>query len=48
MLVQPEPPEPSTVRVAGPWTHHEVSANGIRLHIAELGTGPIRRTAAGV
>ena len=41
MLVQPEPPEPSTVRVAGPWTHHEVSANGIRLHIAELGTGPL-------
>jgi pimeloyl-ACP methyl ester carboxylesterase len=29
------------VRVAGPWTHREVSANGIRLHVVELGTGPL-------
>jgi pimeloyl-ACP methyl ester carboxylesterase len=34
-------PDPSTVRLAGPWTHRDVSANGIRLHIAELGSGPM-------
>lgn len=25
----------------GPWTHHELSANGIRLHVALSGTGPL-------
>ncbi|GAA1942653.1 alpha/beta hydrolase [Amycolatopsis minnesotensis] len=35
-----ERPDPSTVRVPGPWTHRDLSANGIRLHIAELGSGP--------
>lgn len=34
-------PEPSTVRIPGPWTHRDVSANGIRLHTVELGTGPL-------
>ena len=34
-------PEPSTVRIAGPWTHRDVSANGIRLHLVERGTGPL-------
>ena len=34
-------PDPSTVRIPGPWTHRDVSANGIRLHIAEAGTGPL-------
>lgn len=34
-------PDPSSVRIPGPWTHREVSANGIRLHVAELGTGPL-------
>ncbi|MDX8051455.1 alpha/beta hydrolase [Lentzea sp. BCCO 10_0798] len=34
-------PDPSVVRVAGPWTHRDVSANGIRLHVAELGDGPL-------
>jgi pimeloyl-ACP methyl ester carboxylesterase len=29
------------VRVSGPWTHRDVSANGIRLHVAELGEGPL-------
>ncbi|WP_024875446.1 alpha/beta fold hydrolase [Saccharomonospora piscinae] len=33
-------PDPSTVRLEGPWTHRDVSANGIRLHVAELGSGP--------
>ncbi|MEU6645062.1 alpha/beta hydrolase [Saccharomonospora sp. NPDC046836] len=36
-----EPPDPSTVRLPGPWTHRDVSANGIRLHVAEAGTGPL-------
>ncbi|MGH3824027.1 MAG: alpha/beta fold hydrolase [Pseudonocardiaceae bacterium] len=35
------PPDPSSVRIPGPWTHREISANGIRLHVAELGTGPL-------
>jgi pimeloyl-ACP methyl ester carboxylesterase len=35
------PPEPSTVRIAGPWVHRDVSANGIRLHVAALGDGPL-------
>ncbi|MGH3785591.1 MAG: alpha/beta fold hydrolase [Pseudonocardiaceae bacterium] len=35
------PPDPSSVRVPGPWTHREISANGIRLHVAEVGSGPL-------
>ena len=35
------PPDPSTVRIAGPWTHRDVSANGIRLHAVEVGTGSL-------
>ncbi|MBA2472902.1 MAG: alpha/beta hydrolase [Pseudonocardiales bacterium] len=35
------PPDPSSVRIPGPWTHREVSANGIRLHVAEAGKGPL-------
>lgn len=34
-------PDPSSVRLAGPWTHRAVSANGIRLHVAECGEGPL-------
>lgn len=34
-------PDPSSVRVPGPWTHREVSANGIRQHIVECGDGPL-------
>jgi pimeloyl-ACP methyl ester carboxylesterase len=34
-------PEPSSVRLPGPWTHRDVSANGIRLHVAEYGQGPL-------
>jgi pimeloyl-ACP methyl ester carboxylesterase len=29
------------VRDEGPWTHRDVSANGIRFHIVEAGTGPL-------
>lgn len=35
------PPDPGSVRIPGPWTHRDVSANGIRLHVAEIGTGPL-------
>jgi pimeloyl-ACP methyl ester carboxylesterase len=34
-------PDPSIVRIDGPWAHRDVSANGIRLHVAELGDGPV-------
>ncbi|ORL73999.1 alpha/beta fold hydrolase [Prescottella equi] len=30
-------PDPSTVRFDGPWTHRDIHANGIRIHIAEAG-----------
>jgi pimeloyl-ACP methyl ester carboxylesterase len=33
--------EDSTVLVDGPWLHRSINANGIRLHIAEAGTGPL-------
>ena len=35
------PPDPSSVRIVGPWTHRDISANGIQLHVAELGSGPL-------
>ncbi len=34
-------PDPSSVRLPGPWTHRAVSANGIRLHVVECGAGPL-------
>ena len=34
-------PDGSIVRDPGPWTHRDVSANGIRFHIVEAGTGPL-------
>ena len=33
--------EPTAVLVPGPWSHRDVSTNGTRLHIAELGEGPL-------
>lgn len=33
--------EESVVLVDGPWTHRDVSANGIRLHTVEAGAGPL-------
>lgn len=35
------PPDPSTVRIDGPWAHRDVHANGIRLHVADTGEGPL-------
>jgi pimeloyl-ACP methyl ester carboxylesterase len=37
----PGAPDSSVVLVEGPWTHRTVRANGIALHVAELGTGPL-------
>lgn len=35
------PPDASSTRLPGPWIHRAVSANGIRLHVAECGEGPL-------
>lgn len=37
----PGAPDSSIVLVDGPWTHRTVRANGIAMHVAELGTGPL-------
>jgi pimeloyl-ACP methyl ester carboxylesterase len=37
----PGAPDSSIVLVPGPWTHRSVGANGIALHVAELGSGPL-------
>lgn len=34
-------PQRTVVDVEGPWTHRDVSANGARFHVAELGEGPL-------
>ncbi|RZS41281.1 pimeloyl-ACP methyl ester carboxylesterase [Herbihabitans rhizosphaerae] len=34
-------PDPSSVRVDGPWAHRDLYANGIKLHLAEVGEGPM-------
>lgn len=34
-------PDSSVALVEGPWTHRTVRANGIALHVAEMGTGPL-------
>jgi pimeloyl-ACP methyl ester carboxylesterase len=34
-------PDSSVVLIDGPWTHRMVRANGIALHVAEMGTGPL-------
>lgn len=31
----------SSVLIEGPWSHRFISANGTRLHVVELGTGPL-------
>ncbi|HVV77403.1 MAG TPA: alpha/beta hydrolase [Mycobacteriales bacterium] len=40
-MAAPRVVEQSAVLIDGPWTHRHVSANGIRLHVAEAGTGPL-------
>jgi len=34
-------PDLASVMVDGPWTHREISANGMRFHAAEMGDGPL-------
>jgi pimeloyl-ACP methyl ester carboxylesterase len=34
------PPDPSVVRIDGPWRHLEVHANGIRFHVTEATANP--------
>ena len=34
-------PDATSVLLPGPWTHRDVSANGVRLHAAEAGSGPL-------
>jgi pimeloyl-ACP methyl ester carboxylesterase len=36
-----EPPDATSVLLPGPWNHRDVSANGVRLHVAEAGEGPL-------
>ena len=36
-----QPRDDATVLIDGPWTHRTVRANGIALHVAEMGTGPL-------
>src|SRR5579875_66246 len=37
----PGSPDSSVALVEGPWNHRIVRANGIALHVAEVGTGPL-------
>jgi pimeloyl-ACP methyl ester carboxylesterase len=37
----PGTPDSAVALVDGPWTHRTVRANGIALHVAEAGTGPL-------
>ncbi|HZB19333.1 MAG TPA: alpha/beta hydrolase [Blastococcus sp.] len=42
MTVPPDgPPDATSVLLPGPWTHRDISANGVRLHAAEAGAGPL-------
>ncbi len=36
----PLPDPEAAIRAPGPWTHRDVSANGARFHVVEIGTGP--------
>jgi pimeloyl-ACP methyl ester carboxylesterase len=37
----PDAPDSSVVLLDGPWTHRVARANGIALHVAEAGSGPL-------
>jgi pimeloyl-ACP methyl ester carboxylesterase len=34
-------PDATSVLLPGPWTHRDISCNGVRLHAAEAGQGPL-------
>jgi pimeloyl-ACP methyl ester carboxylesterase len=38
---QVDQPDATSVLLPGPWAHRDVSANGVRLHAAEAGDGPL-------
>jgi pimeloyl-ACP methyl ester carboxylesterase len=38
---QVDQPDATSVLLPGPWVHRDVSANGVRLHAAEAGDGPL-------
>ena len=40
-MSQPRLVEDSVVLIDGPWTHRDISANGIRMHVVEAGAGPL-------
>src|SRR5258708_36004845 len=40
-MLAPMASDLSPVYVEGAWTHREVSANGARFHVVELGDGPL-------
>jgi pimeloyl-ACP methyl ester carboxylesterase len=42
-MTDPHPgqPDATSVLLPGPWAHRDVSANGVRLHAAEAGEGPL-------
>jgi pimeloyl-ACP methyl ester carboxylesterase len=40
------PPDPSVTRIAGPWRHLDIHANGIRLHVVEANPAADDRTPA--
>ena len=42
MTVPPDGrPDATSVLLPGPWSHRDISANGVRLHAAEAGEGPL-------
>jgi pimeloyl-ACP methyl ester carboxylesterase len=41
MPVPDDRPDATSVLLPGPWMHRDISANGIRLHAAEAGRGPL-------
>ncbi len=36
----PLPDPEAAIRAPGPWTHRDVSANGARFHVVDIGDGP--------
>ncbi len=40
-MSRPRLVEDSVVLIDGPWTHRDISANGIRMHVVEAGAGPL-------
>jgi pimeloyl-ACP methyl ester carboxylesterase len=40
-MTSPRLVEDSAILIDGPWTHRDISANGIRMHVVEAGAGPL-------